>query len=105
MTTIRPMTAEIAVQTAKNIFLLLKDVTTDNEAEWEEVFIQALAPEILGPARMENLAAQQIVKYWCDYDCSDELKELRARYDLTHQQAIHLPAQLEAQQTEDSASA
>jgi hypothetical protein len=98
------MTAEMAVQTAKNIFLLLKDVTTNNEAEWEQVFIQALAPEILGPARMENLAAQQIVKDWCDYDCSDELRELRERYDITHRPAIHLPAQTESQQTEDSAN-
>lgn len=76
MTSIKPMTQELAIQTAHQLYMLLYDIKEVDE----DIFTKAVAPEIYAAARMENKAAQEIVKEWCDFDCYDELKELRERY-------------------------
>jgi hypothetical protein len=73
---IKPMSAELAITTARQIYQLMYGIDEIDE----KTFIRAIAPEILGAAKAENLAAQEIVSRWCEYDCSDELKELRERY-------------------------
>jgi hypothetical protein len=94
----------MAVETTRQIFLLLKDVTTNTLEEYEEVFVQAIAPEILGAARMENQAALEIMGANLVHEGATSrieakaISEVSARYE---QKGLLLPAQKESEQVEN----
>lgn len=98
---INPMTPHMAVTIAKQMYVMLYglDVT-------EDMFIQMVATEIYGAAKMENKAAQEIVNQsFCDdgYGGNDSnliSNELASRYEESSKSSTQSVIQPEQQQAE-----
>jgi hypothetical protein len=76
---IKPMTPEMAITTARQVYMMLYGLDVS-----ERMFAEMVAPEIYGAARMENLAAQQTVRAWCgelQEWCDKGIAKLSSRYE------------------------
>jgi hypothetical protein len=70
---ILPMTPQLASQTAQQLYMMLYGVEVN-----EDVFIQAVAPEIYSAAKMENKAVQEITER---YESWGAFQQIAQRYE------------------------
>ena len=94
---INPMTPRMAITTARQMYQMLYglDVT-------ESMFVDMVAPEIYGAAKMENLAAQNEAKSFCEGECPELVHRLSSRYEVPSQLSTQPAVQPEQQQTEET---
>ena len=94
------MTPLMAIKTARQMYMMMYGLEVD-----EQMFVDMVAPEIYGAAKMENKAAREIVKNWCDgWNCNKlgPVQELASRYEVPSQSNQPTEAQPEPQQTEET---
>lgn len=94
---IRPMTPQMAVTTARQMYQMMYGLDID-----ERMFVEMVAPEIYGAAKMENKAGQQFIDYFArvDVEADEVLKEYASRYAEPSKSTTQTPIQPESQQLE-----
>lgn len=91
MTQIKPMTAEMAVTIAQQMYKMLYGLDVD-----EKLFLTMVAPEIFGAAKMENKATLEIITKGRHAGYDDVVEAIASRYPAPPESTTPTEAQPES---------